>query len=245
MKLFGTTIKAVAIGAVAGIVGTCAMLVPTGALGFGALPGGDGSAAAATFVLAAGSAGHAGHASANAQAEPGKVRYVCPMGDFEGDRPGRCPKCGMKLVEKKVVAAPAPAGGATGSMAAGHKCDHGTAARQKCDHAKAAGDTSDHATAAGHKCDHAMAAGHKCDHAKAAAGTSDQTMAAGHMCNHSEGASGATSSVGADQKVSPASTKATAPTAEAAVRYACPMGCYTGDKPGTCPKCGMKLVKQK
>ena len=215
MKLFGTTIKAVAIGAVAGIVGTCAMLVPTGALGFGALPGGDGSAAAATFVLAAGSAGHAGHASANAQAEPGKVRYVCPMGDFEGDRPGRCPKCGMKLVEKKVVAAPAPAGGATGSMAAGHKCDHGTAARQKC------------------------------DHAKAAAGTSDQTMAAGHMCNHSEGASGATSSVGADQKVSPASTKATAPTAEAAVRYACPMGCYTGDKPGTCPKCGMKLVKQK
>ncbi len=26
--------------------------------------------------------------------------------------------------------------------------------------------------------------------------------------------------------------------------YACPMGHYTGDKPGKCPKCGMDLVKQ-
>ena len=28
-------------------------------------------------------------------------RYVCPMGDYEGDKPGKCPKCGMTLVEKK------------------------------------------------------------------------------------------------------------------------------------------------
>jgi len=27
--------------------------------------------------------------------------YVCPMGDYEGDKPGKCPKCGMTLVEKK------------------------------------------------------------------------------------------------------------------------------------------------
>ncbi|MDT8285734.1 MAG: heavy metal-binding domain-containing protein [Elusimicrobiales bacterium] len=28
-------------------------------------------------------------------------KYVCPMGDYEGDKPGKCPKCGMTLVEKK------------------------------------------------------------------------------------------------------------------------------------------------
>lgn len=28
-------------------------------------------------------------------------KYVCPMGEFEGDKPGKCPKCGMNLVEKK------------------------------------------------------------------------------------------------------------------------------------------------
>jgi len=27
--------------------------------------------------------------------------YVCPMGEYEGDKPGKCPKCGMDLVEKK------------------------------------------------------------------------------------------------------------------------------------------------
>ncbi len=30
--------------------------------------------------------------------------YVCPMGDYEGDKPGKCPKCGMELVEKKAAA---------------------------------------------------------------------------------------------------------------------------------------------
>lgn len=28
-------------------------------------------------------------------------KYVCTMGDYEGDKPGKCPKCGMTLVEKK------------------------------------------------------------------------------------------------------------------------------------------------
>ncbi|MBI5743627.1 MAG: YHS domain-containing protein [Elusimicrobia bacterium] len=27
--------------------------------------------------------------------------YVCPMGDYRGDKPGKCPKCGMDLIEKK------------------------------------------------------------------------------------------------------------------------------------------------
>lgn len=29
------------------------------------------------------------------------VKYVCLMGDYEGDKPGKCPKCGMTLSEKK------------------------------------------------------------------------------------------------------------------------------------------------
>lgn len=33
--------------------------------------------------------------------ESSSARYVCPMGDYEGDKPGKCPKCGMNLVEKK------------------------------------------------------------------------------------------------------------------------------------------------
>lgn len=28
-------------------------------------------------------------------------KYVCPMGCAESDKPGKCPECGMKLVEKK------------------------------------------------------------------------------------------------------------------------------------------------
>jgi len=35
-----------------------------------------------------------------AAAEAGKA-YDCPMGDYQGDKPGKCPKCGMTLVEKK------------------------------------------------------------------------------------------------------------------------------------------------
>ncbi len=27
--------------------------------------------------------------------------YACPMGDYQGDKPGKCPKCGMTLEEKK------------------------------------------------------------------------------------------------------------------------------------------------
>lgn len=27
--------------------------------------------------------------------------YVCPMGEYQGSKPGKCPKCGMDLVEKK------------------------------------------------------------------------------------------------------------------------------------------------
>lgn len=30
-----------------------------------------------------------------------KKIYACPMGDYSGEKPGKCPKCGMKLEEKK------------------------------------------------------------------------------------------------------------------------------------------------
>lgn len=46
-------------------------------------------------------AGHEGHGAAATKAQS-KAAYVCPMGDFEGsDKPGRCPNCGMNLVENK------------------------------------------------------------------------------------------------------------------------------------------------
>jgi rubrerythrin len=32
------------------------------------------------------------------------VKYVCPMGDYVGDKPGKCPKCGMEL--KRTVVTP-------------------------------------------------------------------------------------------------------------------------------------------
>lgn len=31
-----------------------------------------------------------------------KYVYVCPMGDFTGDKPGKCPNCGMDLVKTAV-----------------------------------------------------------------------------------------------------------------------------------------------
>ncbi len=37
-----------------------------------------------------------------AQDKPGKAAlYVCPMGHYSSPKPGKCPKCGMKLVRKK------------------------------------------------------------------------------------------------------------------------------------------------
>lgn len=40
---------------------------------------------------------------AGKKAAPARM-YVCPMGDYQGDKPGKCPKCGMTLVEKKPAA---------------------------------------------------------------------------------------------------------------------------------------------
>ena len=37
----------------------------------------------------------------NKKQEPQAKVYVCPMGDYQGDKPGKCPKCGMTLEEKK------------------------------------------------------------------------------------------------------------------------------------------------
>lgn len=44
-------------------------------------------------------AGHEGNTAAKTQS---KAAWICPMGDYEGsDKPGRCPNCGMNLVENK------------------------------------------------------------------------------------------------------------------------------------------------
>lgn len=33
-----------------------------------------------------------------------KTIWVCPMGDYTGDKPGKCPNCQMDLVKKEVPA---------------------------------------------------------------------------------------------------------------------------------------------
>ncbi len=40
-------------------------------------------------------------AKKTAKAESKKTVWVCPMGDYTSDKPGKCPNCGMDLVEKK------------------------------------------------------------------------------------------------------------------------------------------------
>lgn len=35
-------------------------------------------------------------------------KYVCPMGCASSDKPAKCPKCGMDMVEKKVDGAGTP-----------------------------------------------------------------------------------------------------------------------------------------
>ena len=40
--------------------------------------------------------------SSKSSAEKKAITYVCPMHpDVTSDKPGKCPKCGMDLVEKK------------------------------------------------------------------------------------------------------------------------------------------------
>jgi len=36
-----------------------------------------------------------------AKAPAASARWVCPMGEYTGDKPGKCPKCGMTLERKK------------------------------------------------------------------------------------------------------------------------------------------------
>ncbi len=38
---------------------------------------------------------------ANKKMAPMAMKYVCPMDGYTSDKPGKCPKCGMDLVEKK------------------------------------------------------------------------------------------------------------------------------------------------
>jgi hypothetical protein len=41
--------------------------------------------------------------TAKKKAVKAKYIWVCPMGDFTGDKPGKCPHCGMDLVRQKVT----------------------------------------------------------------------------------------------------------------------------------------------
>ena len=45
--------------------------------------------------------GHQGKVQAGKKAVKKAAKFVCPMKCAESDKPGKCPKCGMDLVEKK------------------------------------------------------------------------------------------------------------------------------------------------
>jgi hypothetical protein len=42
-------------------------------------------------------------ASKKKKAAKAKYVWVCPMGDYTGTKPGKCPNCGMDLVKQKVT----------------------------------------------------------------------------------------------------------------------------------------------
>lgn len=52
-------------------------------------------------IQAASAREHAGPAAWPAAASKLSKRYVCPMDGYQSDKPGKCPKCGMELKEKK------------------------------------------------------------------------------------------------------------------------------------------------
>jgi len=57
-------------------------------------------AAAVAFLLAF--AVPACHSGATSEAPAAAAReYSCPMGHATSDKPGKCPKCGMEMTEKK------------------------------------------------------------------------------------------------------------------------------------------------
>ena len=63
-------------------------------------------ASASESVSAAGAGGDSGTKEQPGAKKPAKV-YTCPMHpEVISDKPGNCPKCGMKLVLKRPAAAP-------------------------------------------------------------------------------------------------------------------------------------------
>jgi len=58
---------------------------------------------AITFTLAACHSQEKKSANTEQNSATAKITYTCPMHpEVTSDKPGKCPKCGMDLVEKKV-----------------------------------------------------------------------------------------------------------------------------------------------
>ena len=190
-----------------------------------------------------------------------KVTYTCPMHpEIHASKPGNCPKCGMTLVKEKSKAVAKPAAAkqvttpkktsATSTLDMnGKKMDH-----MKMDHMKIDSPKGEQAityTCPMHPEIHASKPGNcpKCGmrlEKEKPSSTMDASMEAHDHMHMDTDTSAANATHMDDMKMEDHKMMGNAEMKAQPTTYTCPMHPEIhANKPGNCPKCGMRLVKEK